>query len=200
MVHKNAYIFLRPVDPVYWEIPDYFEVIKNPMDLGTIKERIDAGYYDEKNVEAYAADVRLVWSNAMTYNKDDTPVFKMARIMSREFEYQWQTRIEDEDFVVSAPASRAAADARGRADARGPIRTETDTGGAFHSAPTSAPTAVSRRENLMREAQALTAVDDQTLEPSPAIAVPPLLVNKVAAAADAKKTVAEKEERNMERP
>jgi len=200
MVHKNAYIFLRPVDPVYWEIPDYFEVIKNPMDLGTIKERIDAGYYDEKNVEAYAADVRLVWSNAMTYNKDDTPVFKMARIMSREFEYQWQTRIEDEDFVVSAPASRTAADARGRADARGPIRTETDTGGAFHSAPTSAATAVSRRENLMREAQALTAVDDQTLEPSPAIAVPPLLVNKVAAASDAKKTIAEKEERNMELP
>jgi len=194
MVHKNAYIFLRPVDPVYWEIPDYFEVIKNPMDLGTIKERIDAGYYDEKNVEAYAADVRLVWSNAMTYNKDDTPVFKMARIMSREFEYQWQTRIEDEEFVVSALASHAAA------DARGPTRTETDTGDAFHSAPTSAPTAVSRRENLMREAQVRTAVDDQTVEPSPAIAVPPLLVNKVAAAADAKKTVTEKEESNMERP
>lgn len=97
MTHKSAHIFLKPVDPVYWEIPDYFDVIKNPMDLGTIQQRIESGYYED-NWNAYAADVRLVWSNAMTYNKEDDVVYKMARIMSREFEYQWSTRFEDVDF------------------------------------------------------------------------------------------------------
>lgn len=97
MTHKSAHIFLKPVDPVYWEIPDYFDVIKNPMDLGTIQQRIESGDYED-NWNAYAADVRLVWSNAMTYNKEDDVVYKMARIMSREFEYQWSTRFEDVDF------------------------------------------------------------------------------------------------------
>lgn len=87
MVYKNAYIFLCLVDLVYWEILDYFEVIKNLMDFGMIKECIDVGYYDEKNVEAYVVDVRLVWFNAMIYNKDDMLVFKMVCIMLREFEY-----------------------------------------------------------------------------------------------------------------
>ena len=102
MVHKNAYIFLKPVDPVYWEIPDYFDVIKNPMDLGTINERLERDdYYTEENYQKYAADVRLVWSNAMTYNKEDDVVYKMARIMSREFEYHWQQKIVDADFTYA---------------------------------------------------------------------------------------------------
>ena len=102
MVHKNAYIFLKPVDPVYWEIPDYFDVIKHPMDLGTINKRLEMDdYYTEQNYQKYAADVRLVWSNAMTYNKEDDVVYKMARIMSREFEYHWQQKIVDADFTYA---------------------------------------------------------------------------------------------------
>lgn len=32
--HKHGWIFLEPVDPVKLQLHDYFEVIKNPMDLG----------------------------------------------------------------------------------------------------------------------------------------------------------------------
>lgn len=34
---KGAYLFLEPVDPIKLGIEDYFTIIKNPMDFGTIK-------------------------------------------------------------------------------------------------------------------------------------------------------------------
>lgn len=31
--HPNAYPFLAPVDPVALKIPDYFDIVKEPIDL-----------------------------------------------------------------------------------------------------------------------------------------------------------------------
>lgn len=42
----SAQIFHNPVDPERLGIPDYFEVIKEPMDFGTIKQRIYHNQYD----------------------------------------------------------------------------------------------------------------------------------------------------------
>ncbi len=43
--HNQAWPFLTPVDTVKLNIPDYFMIIKRPMDLGTIKKRLDNNYY-----------------------------------------------------------------------------------------------------------------------------------------------------------
>ncbi|CAM9690391.1 unnamed protein product, partial [Laminaria digitata] len=32
--------FRTPVDPKAMNIPDYFQIVKNPMDLGTVSERL----------------------------------------------------------------------------------------------------------------------------------------------------------------
>lgn len=37
MSHEHGWVFNSPVDPIFLNIPDYFDIIKNPMDLGTIK-------------------------------------------------------------------------------------------------------------------------------------------------------------------
>jgi hypothetical protein len=37
MAHEYGWVFNTPVDPILLNIPDYFDIIKNPMDLGTIK-------------------------------------------------------------------------------------------------------------------------------------------------------------------
>lgn len=56
--------FLTPVDWKALGIPDYPTVIKRPMDLGTVSTQLDAGHYS--SVRQVAADVALVWNNAMT--------------------------------------------------------------------------------------------------------------------------------------
>ncbi|KAL3925523.1 MAG: hypothetical protein SGPRY_003626 [Prymnesium sp.] len=67
-LHKMeaAFAFRMPVDPEALNLPDYHTVIKRPMDLGTIQEKLDKAKYDL--VSDFILDCRLVWENAKTYN------------------------------------------------------------------------------------------------------------------------------------
>lgn len=90
--HKLAYPFLSPVDPVALKIPDYFDVIKEPMDLGTVKERLESNFYG--SVQEFIEDTRLIWSNAMLYNRPDSDVHQMAKTLSEIFEEHAKKAIE----------------------------------------------------------------------------------------------------------
>jgi E1A/CREB-binding protein len=82
--HECAWIFMQPVDPVELNLPDYFEIIKNPMDLGSIKKRMENNGY--KLISEFGADVRLTFDNAISYNGDGSDVCKVARDMKVSFE------------------------------------------------------------------------------------------------------------------
>lgn len=43
--HLNAWIFYEPVDHVKLGIPDYLDIIKTPMDFGTIKTNLHSNKY-----------------------------------------------------------------------------------------------------------------------------------------------------------
>ena len=43
--HSSAWIFHDPVDPKKLNIPDYLDIIKQPMDLGSIKEKLNSNQY-----------------------------------------------------------------------------------------------------------------------------------------------------------
>lgn len=66
MRNRNSYPFLEPVDPIKLGIPSYFDIIKHPMDLGTILSNINTNSYS--NVNQFIDDVRLVFFNATTFN------------------------------------------------------------------------------------------------------------------------------------
>ena len=66
-MHEVAGPFLTPVDPVKLNIPDYFDIIKQPMDLGTIKRMLATN--EIKSREEFVDKVRLVFDNAILYNK-----------------------------------------------------------------------------------------------------------------------------------
>ncbi|CAL9158073.1 transcription factor GTE1-like isoform X1 [Musa acuminata AAA Group] len=88
--HKWARPFMNPVDVKGLGLDDYYEVIKKPMDFGTIKNQMEAkdgnGY---KNVREIYADVRLVFTNAMTYNDDRSDIHVMAKTLLDKFEEKW---------------------------------------------------------------------------------------------------------------
>lgn len=89
--HQNLnWPFMQPVDPVALGIPDYFTVVKQPMDLSTIRHKIDAREY--LNAEQFEADVRLVFTNCYTYNAPDTDVVQMAKALESIFESKWAQR------------------------------------------------------------------------------------------------------------
>ncbi|KAK7282013.1 hypothetical protein RIF29_10477 [Crotalaria pallida] len=88
MTHQYGWVFNAPVDAIKLNIPDYFTVIKHPMDLGTVKSRITSGEYS--NPMDFAADVRLTFSNAMTYNPPGNDVHIMADNLSKFFETRWK--------------------------------------------------------------------------------------------------------------
>ncbi|KAL0331885.1 UNVERIFIED_CONTAM: Transcription factor GTE8 [Sesamum calycinum] len=89
MSQQYAWVFNTPVDVVKLNIPDYFDVIKNPMDLGTIKSKLASGKYPSPL--DFLADVRLTFTNAKTYNPPGTDVHIMADTMSQFFELRWKT-------------------------------------------------------------------------------------------------------------
>ena len=66
MTHKWAWPFNEPVNAEALGLSDYYEVITTPMDLGTVKSRLEAGAYHRP--EDVAADIRLVFANACAYN------------------------------------------------------------------------------------------------------------------------------------
>ncbi|KAI4343640.1 hypothetical protein L6164_010968 [Bauhinia variegata] len=105
MSHQFGWVFNTPVDVVKLNIPDYFTVIKHPMDLGTIKSGITSGEYPSPM--DFAADVRLTFSNAMTYNPPGNDVHIMAETLSKYFEVRWKAiekKILAADIVPSEPS------------------------------------------------------------------------------------------------
>jgi hypothetical protein len=68
----ESHAFREPVDWKNLGLLDYLDIVKNPMDLGTVKSRIEASKYD--TLDEIAHDIRLVWRNCMLYNRDGSEV------------------------------------------------------------------------------------------------------------------------------
>jgi E1A/CREB-binding protein len=91
--HQFGWVFNNPVDPEALGLPDYFNIVKNPMDLGTVKKYLDSGRYH--TLEDCAYDVRLTFQNAMSYNLPGSEVYPVAEEMLRIFEAAWAKLLRD---------------------------------------------------------------------------------------------------------
>ncbi|XP_049895246.1 polybromo 1, like isoform X3 [Epinephelus moara] len=79
--------------------PDYYAIIKEPIDLRTIAQRIQIGFY--KSVNAMAKDVDLMAKNAKTYNEPGSQVFKDANTIKKVF-IQRKTELEHAEPTKSS--------------------------------------------------------------------------------------------------
>lgn len=89
MANPKAAPFMAPVDPVALGIPDYFHVIKEPMDLGTIRNNLESGFYDSPS--DFAEHVRLTFRNATLYNAAHSQVHIYARKLVDDFEKRFKS-------------------------------------------------------------------------------------------------------------
>ncbi|KAL0697851.1 hypothetical protein Bca4012_053973 [Brassica carinata] len=87
MKHKDGWVFNVPVDAKGLGLHDYHTIVKEPMDLGTVKGKLGDGLYDSPL--DFAEDVRLTFNNAVLYNPVGHEVHSMAKFLLNMFEEKW---------------------------------------------------------------------------------------------------------------
>ncbi|XP_030839912.1 nucleosome-remodeling factor subunit BPTF isoform X3 [Strongylocentrotus purpuratus] len=79
--HKMAWPFLEPVSEL--DAADYYDVIKDPMDLSTVDDRLKNKHYVK--LSDFAADIGKVFDNCRFYNPTDTPYYQCADVLEKFF-------------------------------------------------------------------------------------------------------------------
>ena len=87
ITRRDSEPFRDPVPYLELNLVDYLDIVKKPMDLGTVKTRLASNHY--KHLHECAAEVRLIWSNAMLYNLPNSPIYMQAKGLSDAFESQY---------------------------------------------------------------------------------------------------------------
>ena len=84
---KKADLFRRPVDPIRDGAPSYFEHIKQPMDLSTMANKLDAGLYKDRF--AFRDDFKLMIANCYLFNGKESLAGKLGDAFDAFFDKQW---------------------------------------------------------------------------------------------------------------
>jgi hypothetical protein len=95
--HTHSWPFQKPVDAEALNLPDYHKIIKRPMDLGTIKLRLENTNNNSTNQQQlsngnyyYCAqqcidDFNTMFRNCYVYNKPGEDVVIMAQTLEKLF-------------------------------------------------------------------------------------------------------------------
>merc|ERR1719205_28447 len=75
------------------ELPDYYEVIRKPVDIAKIQQRIDEEYYED--MDALEKDFALMCKNTQQYNEDGSLIFEDSIVLQSVFTNA-RERIEQE--------------------------------------------------------------------------------------------------------
>lgn len=89
--HYNyAVPFYVPVDPVALNIPNYHNIIKKPMDLSTVQQKLRAGEYE--NAKEMEADMRLIFKNCYKFNIPGDPTYTAGQRLEEVFNNKWSQK------------------------------------------------------------------------------------------------------------
>uniref|UniRef100_A0A671V316 histone acetyltransferase n=1 Tax=Sparus aurata TaxID=8175 RepID=A0A671V316_SPAAU len=79
--HQNAWPFMEPVKKT--EAPGYYQVIRFPMDLKTMSERLKSRYYTTRKL--FMADMQRIFTNCREYNPPESEYYKCANLLEKFF-------------------------------------------------------------------------------------------------------------------
>ncbi|KAK1399111.1 Histone acetyltransferase [Heracleum sosnowskyi] len=89
--HPDAWPFKEPVDSL--DVPDYYEIIRDPMDLKTMSKRVESEQY-YVTLEMFVADARRMFANARTYNSPETIYYKCSTRLEAHFSSKVQLGLQ----------------------------------------------------------------------------------------------------------
>ncbi|XP_044030694.1 bromodomain-containing protein 3-like isoform X2 [Siniperca chuatsi] len=100
--HQFAWPFYQPVDAVALGLSDYHTIITSPMDLGTIKKRLENNYY--WSASECMQDFNSMFTNCYIYNKPTDDIVLMALALEKIFlqKVAQMPQREDEIFPHAA--------------------------------------------------------------------------------------------------
>lgn len=90
--------FKEPVDPVVDNVPDYFDKVTKPMDLNTMKAKMDKNEYTSS--EEFLADMNQIFANCKSYWKPTDGIYAACEKLEKTFvdKYsqmnKWLTKME----------------------------------------------------------------------------------------------------------
>ncbi|CZT24406.1 uncharacterized protein RCC_10131 [Ramularia collo-cygni] len=105
--HCNT-VFLTPVDPVALNIPHYRQVVKHPMDLGTMTQKLKQGQYAKAS--EVKRDFDLMIQNCLAFNPTGNVVRDMGISLQREFEALWRGKEKWEKSMRSTQNGNSSVD------------------------------------------------------------------------------------------
>ncbi|XP_070286435.1 LOW QUALITY PROTEIN: bromodomain-containing protein 3 [Myotis yumanensis] len=120
-----AWPFYKPVDAEALELHDYHDIIKHPMDLSTVKKKMDSREYPD--AQGFAADIRLMFSNCYKYNPPDHEVVAMARKLQDVFEMRFAKMPDEPAEAPALPAPAAPVVSKGTESSRSSEESSSDS-------------------------------------------------------------------------
>ncbi|KAL8222384.1 UNVERIFIED_CONTAM: Transcription intermediary factor 1-alpha [Gekko kuhli] len=81
--HAMSLAFQEPVPPT---VPNYYKIIRKPMDLSTIKNRLQVHHPLYRKPEDVVADFRLIFQNCAEFNEPDSEVANAGTKLEAYFE------------------------------------------------------------------------------------------------------------------
>jgi hypothetical protein len=103
-------MFAQPIDPERDNVPTYLQIIRHPMDLGTVRRKLQSGQYH--TVRQWKEDVDLIWNNSFQFNGRHALVCALAKQLQQLFRDLTENLTDNPvtDWVVRLDALKHEAD------------------------------------------------------------------------------------------
>jgi len=104
LVHEDGWPFDRPITKK--DAPDYHLCVRFPIDLSTIKTRLDGTSHYSRNQEILN-DIRLVFANCYSYNEEDTDEYQCALRLEKYYDKELKrVGLVDEEHYPKVPKAK----------------------------------------------------------------------------------------------
>ncbi|XP_029370951.1 bromodomain-containing protein 3-like isoform X1 [Echeneis naucrates] len=143
--HQFAWPFYQPVDAVALGLPDYHTIITSPMDMGTIKKRLENNYY--WSASECMEDFNTMFTNCYIYNKPTDDIVLMALALEKIF-LQKVSQMPQEEVEILLHAGKV----------KGKKTTALVTGGQNGTVTTSPSVAPQIKRKVLKRKEEATAL------------------------------------------